>query len=135
MRDSTYFHSTTWLVAYRKETISIILLNIAKAFDKVPHRRLLHNLNYNEINGATLQMSESFLSFRKQRRLVEGMSSNIADAHSGVLQDTVMVPLLFLSYIKDLPKVVTFNVSFLRTTVSFIRQSNQTTKQSNYSRT
>lgn len=84
MRDSTYFHSTTWLVAYRKETISIFLLNIAKAFDKVhvPHRRLLHNLKYNEINGATLQMSESFLSFRKQRRLVEGMSSNMADANS-----------------------------------------------------
>ena len=90
--------------------IEFILLHFATAFDKVPHQCLLHKQNYYGIRDCTLHWIGSFLSDRKRRVLVKGMSSNIADVNSGVPKGTVMGTLLFLDYINDLPDVVTSNV-------------------------
>ena len=86
--------------------IDVILLDFAKAFDKVPHQRLLHKFHYYGIRGSTLNWIESFLSDRKQHVLVEGTMSSVADVDSGVPQGTLMGPLLFLAFINDLPSVV-----------------------------
>jgi hypothetical protein len=37
-----------------KGQVDVILLDFAKAFDKVPHRRLLHKLKFYGIDGTTL---------------------------------------------------------------------------------
>jgi hypothetical protein len=52
-----------------------ILLDFAKAFDKVPHKRLLHKLCHYGVRGKTLQWITSFLSSRTQQVLVEGCES------------------------------------------------------------
>jgi hypothetical protein len=53
-----------------------MLLDFAKAFDKVPHRRLLHKLKFYGVDGTTLAWISSFLISRKQLVLLDGVKSS-----------------------------------------------------------
>ena len=81
----------------------IIFLDFSKAFDSVPHRKLLAKLSHYGIRGNLLRWMEAFLTNQKQRVVVTGTESKWSPVLYGVLQGTVLGPLMFLLYINDFP--------------------------------
>ena len=81
----------------------LIIMGFAKAFDKVPHRRLLHKLEYYGIRGSTHNWINSWLSERTQQVVLEGQASDPVPVLSDVPQGSVLDPVLFLIFINDMP--------------------------------
>ena len=96
----------------------VIMIDFAKAFDRVNHSLLVHKLNHYGIRGNTNSLIEHFLHDRKQAVVVDGAKSDYKYVKSDVPQGSVLGPFLFLLYINDLPFRVSSPSDCLQTTPS-----------------
>jgi len=83
-----------------------LLLDFAKAFDSVPHQHLLLKLETIGITGNLLKWISAFLTSRSQRVVINGEFSDWLPVLSGVPQDSILGPLLFILYFDDITSVV-----------------------------
>jgi hypothetical protein len=86
--------------------IDVVTLDWAKAFDSIPHERLLSKLYNYHVRGNTLSWIRSFLNDRTQSVVFGGASSVDITVTSGVPQGCVISPLLFTIFMLDLPACV-----------------------------
>ena len=83
-----------------------VYLDLAKAFDKVAHQRLLRRLSSYGIKGALLSWITSFLTNRRQCVSIKGSTSTWKPVESDVPQGSVLGPILFIIYVNEIPEIV-----------------------------
>ena len=94
----------------QRKQVDLILLDFSKAFDTVPHQRLLTKLAHYGIQGDVHRWIDSWLTRCTQRVVVDGESSDFVKVMSGVPQGTVLGPLMLLLYINDISDNLTLHI-------------------------
>ena len=91
--------------------VDVLYLDYSKAFDTVPHQRLLKQVKSFGVTENALQWIESFLSNRRQKVRVNNEVSEWSPVISGVPQGSILGPILFTLFVFDIPDAINSLIS------------------------
>ena len=83
--------------------VDLLFLDYSKAFDSVPHQRLIKQVESFGIHGSALAWIAAFLTDRRQQVRANGELSDFKPVLSGVPQGSILGPVLFTLYVNDIP--------------------------------
>ena len=93
--------------------VDVVYCDFMKAFDTVPHGRLIQVLEYYGVDSFIVKWIRGFLTDRKQRVIINGESSTWSEVSSGIPQGSVLGPVLFVVYINTMVESVTDSELYL----------------------
>ena len=84
----------------------LVQFDFSAAFDRVSHSGLLFKLKSVGVGGRVQSICREFLSHQRQRVVVDGAASEWIQIYSGVPQESVLGPILFIQYISEMFELV-----------------------------
>ena len=98
---------------YKNFFVSAVLTDLSKAFDCIPHDLLIAKLSANGLSSDSLCYIYSYFKDRKQHVQINNKQSEFDTIISGVPQDSVFGPILFIIFFNDffffIPKAYAHN--------------------------
>ena len=115
-------------------SVDTLYLDYSKAFDSIPHYLLVQKLHLFGLSDPLLSWISDYLCERYQSVYVNGVFSSPKVISSGVIQGSVLGPLLFLIYVNDVdnylsPSFVIKYADDIKLSTSFLKSDSQSTAQ------
>ena len=99
-------HNDVLLMLDQKSHVVLMLLDLSAAFDTINHDLLVNRLKKSYgLDGYIIKWIQSYLKNRSFKVVVNGKKSDSSSLNIGVPQGSILDPLLFILYTKDLEEI------------------------------